>query len=67
VQTDPREPLRTLATFHRATNGGIIFGQNLIPESAGTIHVGDAVDVLERGPSNLGAKPERSGAAAAIR
>ena len=53
VQTDPREPLRTLATFHRAANGGIIFGQNLIPDSTGEIRVGDVVEVLESGGSNL--------------
>jgi uncharacterized protein len=66
-QVDRQEPLRTLATFHRAANGGIIFGQNLIPEMAGTIRIGDAVEVLARGPSNLGSRPEKSGAAAAIR
>jgi uncharacterized protein len=66
-QVDRQEPLRTLASFHRAANGGIIFGQNLIPEMAGAIRVGDPVDVLARGPSNLGSKPEKSGAAAAIR
>jgi uncharacterized protein len=53
VQTDPREPLKTLATFHRAANGGIIFGQNLIPNNDGEIRVGDEVEVLEAGVSNL--------------
>jgi uncharacterized protein len=53
VQNDSREPLRTLARFHRASNGGIIFGQNLIPDSTGEIKVGDVVEVLELGASNL--------------
>jgi uncharacterized protein YcbX len=48
------EPLSTLRAFHRAGNGGIIFGQNAIPADAGEIAVGDAVELLEEGPSNLG-------------
>lgn len=47
------EPLPTLRAFHRAANGGIIFGQNAIPADAGEIAVGDAVELLEEGPSNL--------------
>jgi uncharacterized protein YcbX len=49
---DPRtaergvEPLRTLATF-RARDNDVLFGQNCIPESPGTISVGDPVVVLE--------------------
>lgn len=39
------EPLRTLLTYRR-TPKGVTFGQNLIPRSAGTIRVGDAVTVL---------------------
>jgi uncharacterized protein len=53
AQTDPREPLKTLATFHRAANGGVIFGQNIIPDSTGVIRVGDPVEVLTEGASNL--------------
>jgi uncharacterized protein len=53
VQTDPREPLKTLGSFHRAANGGIIFGQNLIPDSTGELRVGDTVEVLSEGASNL--------------
>jgi uncharacterized protein len=53
VQSDPREPLKTLASFHRAANGGVIFGQNLIPDSTGEIRVGDTVEVLVEGQSNL--------------
>jgi uncharacterized protein len=53
VQTDPREPLKTLGSFHRAANGGVIFGQNMIPDTIGEIRVGDAVEVLSEGASNL--------------
>ncbi len=53
LQTDPREPLKTLGSFHRAASGGIIFGQNLIPDDVGEIRVGDAVEVLSEGASNL--------------
>lgn len=48
------EPLPTLRAFHRAANGGIMFGQNAIPDAAGEIAVGDTVELLEQGPSNLG-------------
>lgn len=39
------EPLRTLAR-HRRTGTELLFGQNLIPETAGVIRVGDPVRVL---------------------
>lgn len=52
-QPDPREPLFTLGRMHRARDGGIIFGQNAIPDIAATISIGDPVEVLESGPSNL--------------
>ena len=41
-----REPLVTLARY-RHWDGGVWFGVNLIPEHAGRIRVGDAVEVLE--------------------
>ena len=50
-QNDPREPLQTLAGFHRSDYGGVVFGQNAIPEGVGTISVGDTVEVLESGAS----------------
>ncbi|WRZ94570.1 MOSC domain-containing protein [Streptomyces sp. NBC_01007] len=40
-----KEPLRTLAR-HRRFAGKLIFGQNLVPESGGTLRVGDPVTVL---------------------
>jgi uncharacterized protein YcbX len=45
---DPeREPLRTLGSYRRRPEGGVYFGQNLIPRECGTIHIGDCVDILE--------------------
>ncbi|MFB9463903.1 MOSC domain-containing protein [Streptomyces cinereospinus] len=41
-----REPLRTLGR-HRRIGGKLVFGQNLVPRSRGTIRVGDPVRVLE--------------------
>ena len=40
------EPLATLKGYRRGP-AGITFGQNLLPRGAGTIRVGDAVEVLE--------------------
>jgi uncharacterized protein len=44
--TKGREPLATLAR-HRRWDGGIWFGINLIPDTAGNIRVGDEVEILE--------------------
>jgi uncharacterized protein YcbX len=41
------EPLRTLSNYRRRPEGGVYFGQNLIPRGAGVIRVGDSVTVLE--------------------
>ncbi|MGW4567129.1 MOSC domain-containing protein [Streptomyces sp. NPDC004561] len=40
-----REPLHTLAR-HRRIDGSLVFGQNLVPLSPGTIRIGDPVRVL---------------------
>ncbi len=40
------EPLKTLKGY-RHDGSGIIFGQNLIPRSKGSVHLGDAVEVIE--------------------
>jgi uncharacterized protein len=61
---DPSEPLRTLATFRRA-DAGVMFGQNLVPQRLGRIAVGDTVEVLEEGPSNVGAAAAAQSTAAA--
>ena len=42
-----REPLRTLAGFRRDDRGKVVFGQNLVPDGAGRIAVGDRVEVVE--------------------
>jgi uncharacterized protein YcbX len=52
-QIDPYEPLRTLKRFHRAANGKAIFGQYLIPDNEGIVGIGDKVEVLSAGGSNL--------------
>lgn len=53
VQTDPAEPLDTLRKLHSNLGRQPCFGQNLIPDGVGRIAVGDPVEVLESGPSNL--------------
>ena len=40
-----QEPLRTLGGYRRAADGGVLFGQTLIPRRMGTIRVGDVVTV----------------------
>ncbi|MFN8451324.1 MAG: MOSC domain-containing protein [Anaerolineae bacterium] len=42
-----KEPLRTLATYRQGPKGSPLFGQNAVHRSAGTIRVGDAVEVVE--------------------
>ncbi|MFC7307843.1 MOSC domain-containing protein [Streptomyces monticola] len=41
-----KEPLRTLAR-HRRFGDQLVFGQNLVPETTGTLRVGDPVEILE--------------------
>jgi uncharacterized protein YcbX len=48
----PSEPLRTLGTFRRAGQG-VMFGQNLVPLTEGDVDLGDAVEILQQGRSNL--------------
>jgi uncharacterized protein YcbX len=52
-QIDPYEPLRTLQRFHRGRGGSAMFGQYLIPDNEGTIGIGDKVEVLSAGASNV--------------
>ncbi len=44
-----KEPLRTLALYRPAggEGHGVIFGQNVIPQGAGQLHVGDRVEVTQ--------------------
>ena len=48
--TKGKEPIRTLAR-HRGWDGKVWFGVNLIPDGAGTLHVGDSVEVLGLTPT----------------
>ena len=52
-QTDSLQPLQTLAGYRRSARGDVIFGQNLIPDGVGTISVGDPVEIVASGRSNL--------------
>jgi uncharacterized protein YcbX len=47
------EPLTTLKRIHATADGRIIFGQNVIPDGEATIRIGDPVEVLASGASNL--------------
>jgi uncharacterized protein YcbX len=44
--TITHEPTATLATFRRASNGGVMFGQNVIHRTVGEIAIGDEVQIL---------------------
>lgn len=46
-RNDLKEPLRTLGTFRQLGEQGVMFGENMIPYSEGTISVGDRLEVLE--------------------
>jgi len=46
IKHPDKEPLRTLSSYRRRPEGGVYFGQNLIPRSGGVIHIGDAVEIL---------------------
>lgn len=52
-QADPSEPLKTLGNLHRAANGSIIFGQNIIPNEEGELNLDDMVEVISSGQSNV--------------
>jgi uncharacterized protein YcbX len=52
MRPDKTEPLRTLGRVRRAL-GGVMFGQNLIPDGPGCIAIGDPVEILEVGESNV--------------
>ena len=41
-----KEPLSTLAQYRRISHKGVMFGQNLVHSSEGTIRVGDEIQVL---------------------
>jgi uncharacterized protein len=64
-QPDGKEPLQTLASFRRDAGGGIMFGQNAIPDAPGRLRVGDSVEVLEAGRSNVELVPRGESAGGA--
>lgn len=47
IKHPDKEPLRTLGSYRRKPQGGVYFGQNLIPRSGGVIHIGDKVEILD--------------------
>jgi uncharacterized protein len=53
VQADPFEPLQSLSKIHRSPKGKISFGQNLIPDQPTELRLGDGVEIIESGISNL--------------
>jgi uncharacterized protein YcbX len=53
AQEQGNDPLTTLRAMGRMAKNGIIFGQNAIADGPGEIAVGDAVEILEAGESNL--------------
>jgi uncharacterized protein YcbX len=57
---DKSEPLRTLGRLRR-TADGVIFGQNLIPDGTGRIAVGDRIEIVEVGESNVRLLPPSGG------
>jgi len=42
------EPLRTLSQYRKRAEGGVYFGQNLIPRSGGVVRIGDNVEILRK-------------------
>lgn len=46
TKSDDMEPVKTLKTFRRAADTSFYFGQNIIPQTQGTIHVGDEVEII---------------------
>jgi uncharacterized protein len=53
TRPNPVEPILTLGTFRRDQRGGVMFGQNLIPETCAEIHVGDTLEIIESGAPNV--------------
>jgi uncharacterized protein len=45
------QPLKMLGR-RRNLNQQLVFGQNLIPDSAGVIRIGDPVEILETAPQS---------------
>jgi uncharacterized protein YcbX len=52
LRPDTSEPLRTLGRIRRDARG-VMFGQNLVPLEEGEVKVGDPVEIVEQGASNV--------------
>lgn len=48
------EPLKTLASYRRGEEGGVVFGMNAIPRRTGRVHVGDEVTVMSHAEEEPG-------------
>lgn len=46
TKSDDMEPVKTLKTFRTAADKNFYFGQNIIPQTQGIIHVGDEVEIV---------------------
>jgi uncharacterized protein YcbX len=53
ARLEGNEPLATLRQLGRIGKGGVMFGLNAVPESAGSIAIGDLLELVETGESNL--------------
>lgn len=62
-----KEPLRTLTTYRRNEKGGVLFGQNLLHHSQGSLHIEDQVEILElKQPCSTVNEPDPSGGLAPL-
>lgn len=48
-----QQPLQTLKSFRKTTNGAVLFGQNLIPLNSGQIQEGDKLTVISQQKSPI--------------
>jgi uncharacterized protein YcbX len=52
TRDETKEPLRSLGTFRQFAEQGVMFGENMTPQTTGSIRVGDSLKVLQfRGQS----------------
>lgn len=51
IKHSAQEPLSTLKTYRKVASGDVMFGQNLIPLSQGSINASDNVTVLSKQPA----------------
>jgi uncharacterized protein len=46
IRNEIKEPLRTLGTFRQFGGQGVMFGENMIPQSEGIINIGDRIEII---------------------